>query len=38
MFSLGITEIMQRRFETFMQADEYDSLQVSRWTWLPGAG
>jgi hypothetical protein len=37
MFSLGITEIMQRRFETFVQVDD-DSLQVSRWTWLPGAG
>jgi tetratricopeptide (TPR) repeat protein len=42
LFNLGMTQIMQGRFEdalaTFKQADGYDTPQVSRWTWLLGAG
>lgn len=42
LFNLGITEILQGRFEealaTFKRADEYDTPQASRWTWLLGAG
>ena len=42
LFNLGIIQILQGRFEealaTFKQADAYDTPQVSRWTWLLGAG
>lgn len=42
MFNLGITEVQLGRFEdalaTFKQADQFDTPQVSRWTWLLGAG
>ncbi|WP_156927981.1 winged helix-turn-helix domain-containing protein [Bradyrhizobium sp. Tv2a-2] len=42
LFNLGMTQIMQGRFEdalaTFKQADGCDTPQVSRWTWLLGAG
>jgi DNA-binding winged helix-turn-helix (wHTH) protein/tetratricopeptide (TPR) repeat protein len=42
LFNLGLSEILQGRFEealaTFKQADEYGTPEVSRWTWLLGAG
>ncbi len=42
LFNLGLAETLQGRFDealtTFKQADEYDTPQVSRWTWLLGAG
>jgi DNA-binding winged helix-turn-helix (wHTH) protein/TolB-like protein/Tfp pilus assembly protein PilF len=42
LFNLGMTEVQLGRFEealaTFKQADQFDTPQVSRWTWLLGAG
>jgi Flp pilus assembly protein TadD len=42
LFNLGITQVQLGRFEdalaTFKQADQFDTPQVSRWTWLLGAG
>jgi DNA-binding winged helix-turn-helix (wHTH) protein/tetratricopeptide (TPR) repeat protein len=42
LFNLGITQILQGRFEealaTFRQADAFDTPQFARWTWLLGAG
>jgi DNA-binding winged helix-turn-helix (wHTH) protein/tetratricopeptide (TPR) repeat protein len=42
LFNLGLSEMLQGRFEdaltTFKQADEYGTPEVSRWTWLLGAG
>ena len=42
LFNLGMTQIQLGRFEdalaTFKQADQFDTPQVSRWTWLLGAG
>jgi DNA-binding winged helix-turn-helix (wHTH) protein/Flp pilus assembly protein TadD/TolB-like protein len=42
LFHLGMTQIRLGRFEdalaTFRQADRFDTPQVSRWTWLLGAG
>jgi DNA-binding winged helix-turn-helix (wHTH) protein/Tfp pilus assembly protein PilF/TolB-like protein len=42
LFNLGATQVQLGRFEdalaTFKQADQYDTPQVSRWTWLLGAG
>ena len=42
LYNLGLTQIQLGRFEdglaTFRQADRFDTPQVSRWTWLLGAG
>jgi DNA-binding winged helix-turn-helix (wHTH) protein/tetratricopeptide (TPR) repeat protein len=42
LFNLGMTQIQLGRFEdalaTFKQADQFDTPQISRWTWLLGAG
>lgn len=42
LFQLGITQLQLARFEealaTFTEADRFDTPQVSRWTWLLGAG
>lgn len=42
LYNLGLTQIHLGRFEdalaTFRQADRYDTPEVSRWTWLLGAG
>lgn len=42
LYNLGLTQIQLGRFEdglaTFRQADQFDTPQVSRWTWLLGAG
>ncbi|MGV1792358.1 tetratricopeptide repeat protein [Rhizobium sp. A37_96] len=42
LFHLGLTQIQLGRFEdalaTFEQADRFDTPDVSRWTWLLGAG
>jgi DNA-binding winged helix-turn-helix (wHTH) protein/tetratricopeptide (TPR) repeat protein len=42
LFHIGVTQIQLGRFEdalaTFMQADRFDTPQVSRWTWRLGAG
>lgn len=42
LFHLGLTQIQLGRFEdalsTFKQADRFDTPEVSRWTWLLGAG
>jgi DNA-binding winged helix-turn-helix (wHTH) protein/tetratricopeptide (TPR) repeat protein len=42
LFHLGMTQIRLGRFEdalaTFGQADRFNTPQVSRWTWLLGAG
>jgi DNA-binding winged helix-turn-helix (wHTH) protein/tetratricopeptide (TPR) repeat protein len=42
LFNLGLAQVQLGRFEdalaTFKQADQFDTPQVSRWTWLLGAG
>lgn len=42
LFHIGIGQVQLGRFEealaTFKQADRFDTPQVSRWTWLLGAG
>jgi tetratricopeptide (TPR) repeat protein len=42
LYNLGLAQIQLGRFEdalaTFRQADKFDTPQVSRWTWLLGAG
>jgi DNA-binding winged helix-turn-helix (wHTH) protein/Flp pilus assembly protein TadD len=42
LYNLGLTQIMLGRFEdalaNFRLADRYDTPEVSRWTWLLGAG
>lgn len=42
LFHIGLAQLQLGRFEdalaTFKQADRYDTPQVSRWTWLVGAG
>ena len=42
LFHIGLAQVQLGRFEealaTFKQADRYDTPQVSRWTWLLGAG
>lgn len=42
LYNLGLVQIKLGRFEdalaTFVQADRYDTPEVSRWTWLLGAG
>jgi DNA-binding winged helix-turn-helix (wHTH) protein/tetratricopeptide (TPR) repeat protein len=42
LFNLGLSEMLQGRYEaalaTFEQADAYGTPEVSRWTWLLGAG
>jgi tetratricopeptide (TPR) repeat protein len=42
LYNLGLVQIKLGRFEdalaTFTQADRYDTPEVSRWTWLLGAG
>ena len=42
LFNLGITQILQGRFEealaSFKQADAFDTPPFARWTWLLGAG
>ncbi|MBB4240826.1 tetratricopeptide (TPR) repeat protein [Rhizobium tropici] len=42
LFHLGLTQVQLGRFEdglaTFEQADRFDTPDVSRWTWLLGAG
>jgi len=42
LYQLGLTQIHLGRFEdalaTFRQADRFDTPDVSRWTWLLGAG
>lgn len=42
LFNLGLSEMLQGRFEdalaTFKQANAYGTPEVSRWTWLLGAG
>src|ERR1700676_1083464 len=42
LFNLGMTQIQLGRFEdalaTFKQADQFNTPEVSRWTWLLGAG
>ena len=42
LFNLGLSEMLQGRFEdalaSFKQADAYGTPEVSRWTWLLGAG
>lgn len=42
LFHIGMAQVQLGRFEealaTFKQADRFDTPQVSRWTWLLGAG
>ena len=42
LYHVGLAQIQTGRFEdalaTFMQADRFDTPQVSRWTWMIGAG
>lgn len=42
LFHVGLAQIQTGRFEdalaTFRQADRFDTPQVSRWTWMVGAG
>jgi DNA-binding winged helix-turn-helix (wHTH) protein/tetratricopeptide (TPR) repeat protein len=42
LYHIGLAQIQTGRFEdalaTFMQADRFDTPQVSRWTWMIGAG
>ena len=42
LFHIGLAQIQTGRFEdalaTFKQADRFDTPQVSRWTWMIGAG
>src|SRR6202000_1531636 len=42
MFHIGVAELQEGRFEdalaTFKQANDFDTPQVSRWTWRLGAG
>jgi DNA-binding winged helix-turn-helix (wHTH) protein/Flp pilus assembly protein TadD len=42
LFHIGLAQIQTGRFEdalaTFKQADQFDTPQVSRWTWMIGAG
>ncbi|KNY18684.1 hypothetical protein AKG11_00790 [Shinella sp. SUS2] len=42
LFQLGLTQLQLGRFEdafaTFLEADGFDTPDVSRWTWLLGAG
>ncbi|WP_334398054.1 tetratricopeptide repeat protein [Bradyrhizobium sp. AZCC 2289] len=42
LYHIGLAQIQLGRFEdaltTFKQADRFDTPQVSRWTWLLGAG
>lgn len=42
LYHVGLAQIQTGRFEdalaTFQQADRFDTPQVSRWTWLIGAG
>lgn len=42
LYHIGLAQIQTGRFEdalaTFKQADRFDTPQVSRWTWLIGAG
>jgi DNA-binding winged helix-turn-helix (wHTH) protein/tetratricopeptide (TPR) repeat protein len=42
LYDLGLTQLQLGRFDdalaTFKQADRFDTPQVSRWTWLLGAG
>jgi DNA-binding winged helix-turn-helix (wHTH) protein/tetratricopeptide (TPR) repeat protein len=42
LFHIGVGQIQTGRFEealaTFKQADRFDTPQVSRWTWMIGAG
>ena len=42
LFHIGLGQIQTGRFEdalaTFKQADRFDTPQVSRWTWMVGAG
>lgn len=42
LYHVGLAQIQTGRFEdalaTFMQADRFDTPQVSRWTWKVGAG
>lgn len=42
LYNLGLTQLQLGRFEdalaTFEQADRFDTPEVSRWTWLLGAG
>jgi DNA-binding winged helix-turn-helix (wHTH) protein/tetratricopeptide (TPR) repeat protein len=42
LYHIGLAQIQLGRFEdavaTFKQADRFDTPQVSRWTWLVGAG
>ncbi len=42
LFHVGLAQIRTGRFEdalaTFKQADRFDTPQVSRWTWMIGAG
>jgi DNA-binding winged helix-turn-helix (wHTH) protein/Flp pilus assembly protein TadD len=42
LYHIGLAQIQTGRFEdalaTFKQADRFDTPQVSRWTWLVGAG
>lgn len=42
LFHLGLTQLQLGRFDdalaTFEQADRFDTPEVSRWTWLLGAG
>jgi len=42
LYNLGLAQVQLGRFEdalaSFKQADRYDTPQVSRWTWLLGAG
>jgi DNA-binding winged helix-turn-helix (wHTH) protein/tetratricopeptide (TPR) repeat protein len=42
LYHIGLAQLQLGRFEdalaTFRQADEFDTPQVSRWTWLVGAG
>ena len=42
LYHIGLAHVQMGRFEealaTFRQADRFDTPQVSRWTWLLGAG
>jgi DNA-binding winged helix-turn-helix (wHTH) protein/tetratricopeptide (TPR) repeat protein len=42
LYHIGLAQIQTGRFEdalaTFQQADRFDTPQVSRWTWMVGAG
>src|SRR5665213_700229 len=42
LYHIGLAQLQLGRFEealaTFKQADRFDTPQVSRWTWLLGAG